>query len=311
MIRALVIISAVALSMPVLASDLALPVGARMLAERNSPLARYALPLGAVVDDKVPARNFEGQVLRRTWRLEGDATSLQLFAPMRQQLQDAGYEIVYQCQAQECGGFDFRFGIEVVPAPDMTVDIGDYLFLSATKGEAQALSLLVSRSGRSAYIQVIEVAPADVDLIKVAPITPPTPVVQPDQPEQVDESDLFGALTLDGRAVLDDLEFETGSARLGAGPFDSLVQLTAGLIERPDMRIALVGHTDNIGSQDKNVALSQRRAEAVRARMLERFEIEGDRIEVAGAGYMAPLASNLTANGRETNRRVEVVLLAQ
>jgi len=297
--------------MPVLASDLALPVGARMLAERNSPLARYALPLGAVVDDKVPARNFEGQVLRRTWRLEGDATSLQLFAPMRQQLQDAGYEIVYQCQAQECGGFDFRFGIEVVPAPDMTEDIGDYLFLSATKSEAQALSLLVSRSGRWAYIQVIEVAPADVDLIKVAPITPPTPVVQPDQPEQVDESDLFGALTLDGRVVLDDLEFETGSARLGAGPFDSLVQLTAALIERPDMRIALVGHTDNIGSQDKNVALSQRRAEAVRARMLERFEIEGDRIEVAGAGYMAPLASNLTAKGRETNRRVEVVLLAR
>jgi len=310
-IRTLVIISAVALSMPVLASDLALPVGARMLAERNSPLARYALPLGAVVDDKVPARNFEGQVLRRTWRLEGDATSLQLFAPMRQQLQDAGYEIVYQCQAQECGGFDFRFGIEVVPAPDMTVDIGDYLFLSATKSEAQALSLLVSRSGRSAYIQVIEVAPAGADLIEVAAVSPPTPVVQPDQPAQVDENDLFGALTLHGRVVLDDLEFETGSARLGAGPFDSLVQLTAALIEHPDMRITLVGHTDNIGSQDKNVALSQRRAQAVRARMLERFEIKPARIEVAGAGYMAPLASNLTAKGRETNRRVEVVLLAR
>jgi len=297
--------------MPVLASDLALPVGARMLAERNSPLARYALPLGAVVDDKVPARNFEGQVLRRTWRLEGDATSLQLFAPMRQQLQDAGYEIVYQCQAQECGGFDFRFGVEVVPAPDMTVDIGDYLFLSATKSEAQALSLLVSRSGRSAYIQVIEVAPAGADLIEVAAVSPPTPVVQPDQPAQVDENDLFGALTLHGRVVLDDLEFETGSARLGAGPFDSLVQLTAALIEHPDMRITLVGHTDNIGSQDKNVALSQRRAQAVRARMLERFEIKPARIEVAGAGYMAPLASNLTAKGRETNRRVEVVLLAR
>ncbi|PCJ08551.1 MAG: cell envelope biogenesis protein OmpA [Rhodobacteraceae bacterium] len=297
--------------MPVMASDLALPAGAQILAERPSPLARYALPLGPASDDKVPVRHFEGQVLRRTWRLGGDATTLQLFAPMRQQLQEAGYDIAYQCQALDCGGFEFRFGIEVVPAPDMIVDIGDFLFLSATKGEAQALSLLVSRSGSSAYIQVIEVAPVNVDLIKVTATQAPVPEIVPDQVAQADERDLIGALSSSGRVVLADLEFETGSARLGAGPFDSLAQLATALTENPEMRVMLVGHTDNIGAQDGNVALSQLRAEAVRERLLTLIEADVAGIEVVGAGFMAPLTSNLTREGRDANRRVEAVLMSQ
>lgn len=311
MIRRLAILGAAALAMPVMASDLALPIGARMLGERSSPMARYALPLGPVANDKVPAEYFEGQVLRRTWHLAGGATSLQLFAPMREQLQTEGYDILYQCQAQECGGFDFRFGIEVVPAPDMIVDIGDYLFLSALKGESQVLSLLVSRSGSSTYIQVIEVAPPNVDLIEVTPIEAPTPEVGPDPIAQADERELIGVLSSSGRVVLTDLEFETGSARLGTGPFDSLAQLASALTESPEMRVMLVGHTDNVGTQDDNVALSQLRAEAVRERLLTLVEADVTRIEVFGAGFIAPLTSNSTREGRDANRRVEAVLMSR
>lgn len=311
MIRALAIIGAAALAMPAMAGDLVLPTGARILGERSSPMARYALPLGPAANDRVPAENFEGQVLRRTWRLAGDATSLQLFAPMRQQLQAAGYDILYQCQAQECGGFDFRFGIEVVPAPDMIVDIGDYLFLSALKEETQALSLLVSRSGSSAYIQVIEVAPPNGELIAISPIATPDPEVLSTEERQDNREDLIEDLSASGRVVLADLEFETGSARLGTGPFDSLVQLGLALTENPKMRIMLVGHTDNVGAQDDNVALSQLRAEAVRERLLTLIEAEATRIEVFGAGFIAPLTSNLTREGRDANRRVEVVLMSR
>jgi len=310
-IRALAIIGAAALAMPAMAGDLVLPSGARLLGERSSPMARYALPLGPAADDRVPAEYFEGQVLRRTWRLAGDATTLQLFAPMRQQLQAAGFDILYQCQAQECGGFDFRFGIEVVPAPDMIVDIGDYLFLSALKGESLAVSLLVSRSGSSAYIQVIEVGPPNGELIAISPIATPDPEVQPTQERQDNRGDLVKAMSSTGRVVLADLEFETGSARLGAGPFDSLAQLALALADSPEMRVMLVGHTDNVGTQDDNVALSQRRAEAVRERLLTLIEADVTRIEVFGAGFMAPLTSNLTREGRDANRRVEAVMMSR
>ncbi|AZV79701.1 OmpA family protein [Parasedimentitalea marina] len=311
MIRALAIVGVAVLALPVLASELILPAGVQFLSERQSPLARYALPTGPAAGDIVPVQHFEGQVLRRTWRLTGQTSAMQLFSPMRQQVQDAGYEVLYQCQARECGGFDFRFGIEVVPAPDMTVDIGDFLFLSATKGDSQALSVLVSRSGNTTYIQVIEVAPASSDPIEIAPLEAGVEVSASDQPRQTDEVSLMEALTSNGRVVLEGLEFETGSARLGTGPFDNLTKLAEVLAASPEMRISLVGHTDNVGDQDKNTTLSRQRANAVRERLLKQFEIDGARIETAGVGYMAPLTSNLTASGRDANRRVEAVLLSQ
>jgi OOP family OmpA-OmpF porin len=309
-IRALVIISALTLALPVLASDLILPAGVQILSERQSPLARYVLPIGPAATDTVPVQQFEGQVLRRTWRLTGQANALQLFVPVRTQLQDAGYEFQFECQTQGCGGFDFRFGIEVVPAPDMTVDIGDFQFLSAIKGDHQALSLLVSRSGTSTYIQVIEVTPASADPLDIVALEPTPDVNAPVQPEQTGDIDILEALTANGRVVLESLEFETGSARLGAGPFDDLAQLAVMLTASPDMRISLVGHTDNVGNQENNITLSRRRAEAVRKRMVKQFEIDGTQIDAVGVGYMAPLTSNLTASGRDANRRVEVVLLS-
>ncbi|NIZ61042.1 cell envelope biogenesis protein OmpA [Sedimentitalea sp. CY04] len=294
-----------------MASDLELPAGVQFLSERQSPLARYALPMGSASKDEVPVQNFEGQVLRRTWRLTGQTSAMQLYVPMREQVQDAGFEVQFECQARSCGGFDFRFGIEVVPAPDMLVDIGDFQFLSATKGDNQALSLLVSRSGLSTYMQLIEVTPSTADPIGIAPVEPRPDTRPPKQTEQVEESGLAEALNAHGRVVLDGLVFETGSSRLGSGPFEVLAQLAALLIETPEMRISLVGHTDNVGNQENNITLSQRRAEAVRERLVKQFEIDGAQIDAVGVGYMAPLTSNLTAGGRDANRRVEAVLLSR
>ena len=73
--------------------------------------------------------------------------------------------------------------------------------------------------------------------------------------------------------------------------------------------MALVGHTDDTGALQANVAVSTRRAEAVRARLIETYGVAANRIEAQGAGYMAPITSNATPEGRDINRRVEAVLL--
>jgi OOP family OmpA-OmpF porin len=67
--------------------------------------------------------------------------------------------ILLDCEARACGGFDFRAGIEVLPPPAMFVDLGDFRYLSA-EGPGGALSLLVSRSGATGFVQAIEVGPA-------------------------------------------------------------------------------------------------------------------------------------------------------
>lgn len=74
---------------------------------------------------------------------------------------------------------------------------------------------------------------------------------------------------------------------------------------RPDLRIKLYGHTDNVGDFDKNLALSRQRAGIVRAYLIEKG-VDGSRIEVRGYGPSRPLASNNSEATRQLNRRVEV-----
>ncbi|AVO38876.1 OmpA family protein [Pukyongiella litopenaei] len=303
MIRALGLAALVAAA-PVAApaQGLTLPTGARQLSERISPLEGYALPTGPFADGAVPARVYEGRVVRRTWRLGGGPTPLQIMAPLRDQIVADGYDILFQCDGRACGGFDFRFGTEVVPAPDMHVDLRDYRFLSATRGETEALSLLVSGGENAAHVQVIQVVPVEAAPLAVASagaVSPPHGA----------GGDLLSALVDDGHVVLADLDFATGAARLGDGPFASLATLAGFLRDNPEARIAVVGHTDTVGGLADNIALSRRRAGAVRDRLIGTHEIAAGRIEAEGAGYLAPVASNRTPEGREANRRVEAVLL--
>jgi OOP family OmpA-OmpF porin len=286
--------------------ELSLPTGARQLADRVRTLDSYMLPVGGYAPDGIPGRMFEGRVERQSWRIGGVATTLQVLAPLRDQISAAGYEVVFECENFACGGFDFRFGIEVIPAPDMHVDIRNYRYLAAVRGDSEALSLLVSRASSAAYIQIIHTsAPVQARLYISPQDRPDLPVrlVQPDG--------LAQTLQTDGHVVLADLEFATGAARLEQRSFASLDQLSDFLAANPGFKIALVGHTDSIGSLIDNISLSKRRAVAVRARLVDHYGIALDRIEAEGMGYLAPVASNLTREGRDANRRVEAILLSE
>ncbi len=293
-------------ALPVAAQDLPLPEGARLLSERISPLGSYDLPIGAFDGETVPALTIEGRVERYTWRLQsGAATALQVLAPLRDRLESEGWHILLDCGARACGGFDFRFATEVVPAPDMYVAIRDYRFLSATRGE-EALSLLISRDVPDIYIQMIHVLPAESPATQ--PLAPARPRAEEAEPTTGDP--ITRALDGNGSVVLDDLEFRTGADELGEGPFASLVALAELLATRPELNLALVGHTDTVGDLDDNIALSRRRAESVRARLIDAHGAPADRVVARGAGYLAPRTTNATEEGRRANRRVEAVVTA-
>ncbi|MGI9369360.1 MAG: OmpA family protein [Ruegeria sp.] len=285
---------------PVFAQDLTLPASSRQLSQRISALDSYDLPTGVYENGAVPARTIEGRVDRRTWRVQaGSSTTLQILAPLRDQIEAQGYDITFECEAQNCGGFDFRFGTEVVPTPDMYVAIHDYRFLSATR-DNEVMSLLVSRNPPDGHIQLIRVTPDGS-----AP--PPPPLVVTETVEA--SGGLLNDFQNNGHVILSDLEFQTGEVALGDGPFSSLTLLASYLADNPGNRLALVGHTDDTGDLQANIAVSTKRAEAVRARLIEAYGIAADRIEAQGVGYLAPLTSNVTAQGRALNRRVEAVLL--
>lgn len=105
--------------------------------------------------------------------------------------------------------------------------------------------------------------------------------------------------------TLGDVLFEFGRAELKPNAATELRKLANYLKEHPERKILVEGHTDSVGSDAANVALSQRRADAV-ARELAAMGVGADRIAVRGYGESYPVADNRTDTNRALNRRVEV-----
>jgi outer membrane protein OmpA-like peptidoglycan-associated protein len=79
------------------------------------------------------------------------------------------------------------------------------------------------------------------------------------------------------------------------------------LRSHPDLKIEVEGHTDSVGSDDYNMRLSERRADSVRSGLLQQG-VNRDAVGTAGFGESRPVATNGTAEGRQQNRRVEIVI---
>ncbi len=108
--------------------------------------------------------------------------------------------------------------------------------------------------------------------------------------------------------TLGDVLFETNKADLLPGAMRSIDKLAAFLKSYPNRKVLIEGHTDSRGSEAYNLKLSQKRANAVKEALIERG-IDPSRIIAKGYGEAYPVASNLTAAGRQQNRRVEIVIL--
>ncbi|WP_417248433.1 OmpA family protein [Celeribacter sp.] len=104
-----------------------------------------------------------------------------------------------------------------------------------------------------------------------------------------------------------DILFATDSATVQTGLQSDLVALAYNLRDYPNTTVQVVGHTDNTGSATYNQELSTRRASAVAA-ILTANGVAPGRIQAIGRGENAPIATNLSAEGRAQNRRVEIVI---
>ncbi|HUR39570.1 MAG TPA: OmpA family protein [Verrucomicrobiae bacterium] len=107
--------------------------------------------------------------------------------------------------------------------------------------------------------------------------------------------------------TLGDVMFAPGGSTLRGSTPANLDRLATFLKENPERNVQIEGHTDALGSNDANLVLSQRRAEAV-SKYLERAGVASGRLMAAGKGEEMPVASNDTVTGRQQNRRVEVII---
>ena len=110
-----------------------------------------------------------------------------------------------------------------------------------------------------------------------------------------------------GRVATQGLLFNTGSAVLSPESAPTLREIASMLVLHPDLRLRIEGYTDNVGPKDANLALSTQRAAAVKSALISGFQIPPNRLDSKGFGDSKPVGKNDTAEGRQNNRRVELV----
>jgi OmpA-OmpF porin, OOP family len=110
--------------------------------------------------------------------------------------------------------------------------------------------------------------------------------------------------------VLKSVDFEFDSAKLTRDARVTLDRVARGLRNQPDLRLAIVGHTDSLGTEAYNQHLSYARALSVRNFLVD-IGIDGNRLQPKGLGESRPIASNDSDQGRAQNRRVEFEVLGK
>src|SRR5690606_26577842 len=121
--------------------------------------------------------------------------------------------------------------------------------------------------------------------------------------------DLYDVLEAEGRVSTQGIYFATDSDRIRPESTQTMKEIGAMLTAHADLRISIEGHTDSQGEDAYNQQLSEQRAAAVKTYLVETYGIDADRLETVGHGESRPVGDNATPEGRQQNRRVELVKL--
>mgnify|MGYP001156519890 FL=1 len=165
--------------------------------------------------------------------------------------------------------------------------------------------------GRTLHLVVLS-ARSDIQALRDKHVATLVQVIEPKAMDSgqvtVDASALAKGLQAQGRIALYGVFFDTGKAELKPESKAQLDEMGKLLQANPSFKVHVVGHTDNQGTLEGNLALSRQRAQAVVDALVKAYKVDARRLSAAGVASYAPLAANADEAGRARNRRVELVL---
>src|SRR3989338_603543 len=176
----------------------------------------------------------------------------------------------------------------------------------AAKQEADAAKRQVATAKENAELQAADLAAADAELAAADAQAQRDQALIEQQERQLKE--LNAKKTERGMVItLGDVLFRTDKARLESGGMRNVQKLADFLKQYPQHKVLVEGFTDSTGSDSYNQELSDRRANAVRMALID-MGISSDRVTTHGYGEAFPVGGNDTAAGRQSNRRVEIII---
>ncbi len=252
----------------------------------------YELPLSKVADGKyAKTQHLEGKVTAIYYGLPEGKSALEVFRNYESGLKIGGFQELFTC-AKTCGD----------PPPTGSSPIGDafgnysdqtrYLAAKLARPEGDvyvALWVYDSTFDIKTFLTVVEVKPMESGMVTV------------------NAAALASALSSTGHASVYGIYFDTGKADVKPESDAALKEIAKLLQQDPNLKLYVVGHTDNVGALASNMELSRRRATAVTEVLTTKYSVEASRLSPQGDGPTAPVASNESEEGRAKNRRVELV----
>lgn len=269
-----------------------------------------------------------GSALKDVSSVEGKITRLLYIGPVgksplevqrnyEQALIGAGFQTKLSCESK-CENLFFAWnrsldpmaGMNWVPHGSIPVERGSVGADSSTLGYEQGRMIYgtLPYKGSTAHVLLYTSLATNEQTRRSASFIE---IIEP-KPMQtgqvtVNAQALQSGLQADGRIALYGILFDTGKAEIKAESQPQLDEMARLLRSQPALKVFIVGHTDNAGGFDANLALSAARAQAVVA-ALSRAGINPQRLAAKGLANLAPVASNAEEAGRTRNRRVEMVL---
>jgi outer membrane protein OmpA-like peptidoglycan-associated protein len=241
---------------------------------------------GKWVADKVLP--LEGQVTYIHYTKPNTVSALQIFRNYQTSLTKSGFKELFVCN-RPCTTANIGEFEGLLKARGLYLNYStDNQYVAAQKGNVY-VSMFVNDGG--VWLFVVEQGQMDTGKIKVNGNSP-----------------IANALSQSGRVDVYGLTFDTGKSSLKPSSKTTLTELSQILNDNPQLNLDVIGHTDNVGSEESNLKLSQDRSEAVIAALASDYGINPTRLNPIGKGQSQPISSNDTEKGKATNRRVEFVV---
>ncbi len=233
----------------------------------------------------------EGAVTRLSYAYPPETALVQIARNFVLALEDKGFDILLNCDSRgECGAISYD--VEQFGNSPSWADSFNFRYVMGTREGAEGVvhaTLFLSENNGNA-LSVVTVTEEEAMAFRM-----------------IDAAEMQSEISETGRVALYGIQFDTDEATIKPESEPTLAEMAAFLTANPGLSVVIVGHTDNQGSMEYNLGLSARRAEAVRDALVSQHGIAADRMTHAGAGFLAPVATNTTEAGRALNRRVEII----
>ncbi|MRW93533.1 DUF4892 domain-containing protein [Duganella sp. FT80W] len=290
--------------------------GSKLVGYEVKEFDEVVLPAGKRVasrgDDITFAKTvpLEGKYTRIAYNYPKDRSGLEVMRNYQAALDKAGLKTVFACAKNDCGDQFGEYWLKKHVGNNFIKDTTEYWepfnhgrqtgrYLLAQGATANGMVLHVAvytvepvdgRNG-AVYLQVVEGKPMETDKVSA----------------NLNAADMAKGIAADGKVAVYGVYFDTGKAELKPDSRPALAEMAKLLQQNPQLKVYIVGHTDNQGAIATNVELSQKRADAVVKALGADYKVDPKRLAAKGVASYAPVASNEAEAGREKNRRVELV----